>query len=167
MRRDAKISDCGLYRYTLWREWDASLKRCAFIMLNPSTADAEKDDPTIRRCIGFAKQWGCGQILVVNLYAFRATKPADLFKAEDPAGPNNFLTLTNRCRWVGGPSVPAECRGPVVAAWGGNAEPGKAADNAHNIRGLGIDLKCLGVNKDGSPKHPLYVPYDTKLESYS
>lgn len=98
MRSDAVISDDGLYRYLLERHWDDTTSSCTFVMLNPSTADALVDDPTIRRCVGFAKSFGCGSLRVVNLYAYRATKPAELWTVDDPVGPANgsywFSALT-------------------------------------------------------------------------
>src|SRR5262245_19133112 len=87
--KEALISPCGLYRYWLTRTWDNSLRRVCWVMLNPSTADAEQDDPTIRRCVGFARSWGAGGIIVVNLFAFRASDPKALLRAADPVGPDN------------------------------------------------------------------------------
>lgn len=85
----AGISECGTYRYWLCREWSPGLDSLVWLMLNPSTADATQDDPTIRRCMGFARRWGYGGITVVNLYAYRATNPRDLLTAADPVGPEN------------------------------------------------------------------------------
>src|SRR5689334_322706 len=87
LERDAVISDCGRYRYLLRRAWDHTRPRCLLIMLNPSTADAEIDDPTIRSCIRLAKENGYGSFEVVNIFSFRATDPKDLAKAERPIGP--------------------------------------------------------------------------------
>src|SRR4051812_49823510 len=86
---NAVISACGAYRYVLTRQVGGGVRRATFIMLNPSTADASNDDPTIRRCIGFAQRWGCGQLAVLNLFAYRATDPADLKRASEPVGPEN------------------------------------------------------------------------------
>lgn len=147
----ATVSACGRYRYELTRRWDDSGPLLEWIMLNPSTADADADDPTIRRCIGFAKRWGYGAIVVRNLYALRATNPqvllnylgglADLIPA---IGPENFAYLNK---------IDADC---TIAAWGAHA-----AGLEWHAAGLRIkrrNLFCLGANRGGSPKHPLYVP---------
>ena len=150
--RGAIISDCGTYRYRLWRRWDAG-PACVFIMLNPSTADATNDDPTIRRCIGFAKREGCGSLEVVNLFAFRATSPADLKKAEDPVGPENDSYLQQAMFYA---------KGTVIAAWGAH---GSYLNRDKDVRQL-LDepLKCLGMTKTNAPKHPLYIKADQPLE---
>jgi hypothetical protein len=151
LEASAVISPCTLYRYRLFRRWGLG-PVCTFIMLNPSTADGKLDDPTIRRCVGFAKREGCGALLVVNLFAFRATEPDDLLLADDPFGPDGVQHLREAVE---------ETRGPVVAAWGawaGAREPGKViADRFHGR------LVCLGTTKDGSPRHPLYVRADAPL----
>jgi len=143
----ADISEDGRYRYVLGRQWDASLSECVFIMLNPSTADDSQDDPTIRRCINFAKSFGCGSLLVGNLYAYRATDPRDLFKAADPTGgPRNDAVLCDILT-----------RGALaVVAWGAHA---KSARVAEVLRLSGTHpLTALATTKDGAPRHPLYVP---------
>lgn len=140
----------GPYRYRLWREWNGSLPSCLFVMLNPSTADASQDDPTIRRCIGFAKRWGFGRLDVVNLYALRATDPRELRKHASPIGPRNDLAVGEAM---------LECRS-IVAAWGARGEPTHAArmlDHAPKWR----DVFCLGVTLGGAPLHPLYVAGNT------
>jgi hypothetical protein len=147
----AILSACGLYRYRLTRRW-ADRPTCGFIMLNPSTADASQDDPTIRRCIGFAKREHCGALIVVNLFAFRATKPAALLDAADPVGPNADHELLDAI---------AEVDGPLIAAWGSWAyiNP-RAADITAMI---GRHCVCLGKTIDGHPRHPLYVKGDAPL----
>lgn len=149
MRSTAKISEDGRYRYLLTRTWEESVWPLAFIMLNPSTADAHQDDPTIRRCIGFAKRFGFGGITVANLYAYRATKPADLWRAADPVGPENDGMLSGLLR------SRAEADVLAIAAWGANAKP----DRVRAVLSLpGADrLQCLGVTKAGAPRHPLYL----------
>lgn len=119
MKRDATISECGRYRYDLGRTWvepgDALADTyCTFIMLNPSTADGTQDDPTICRCINFAKSWGMGGLMVVNLFAWRATKPDDLLRAADPIGPENDRYIDEACRMAQF----------VVAAWGARFDSG-------------------------------------------
>lgn len=149
MRSDAVISACGLYRYCLTREWgDAVRRRVAlWVMLNPSTADALQDDPTTRRCIGYSKAWGFDGLIVVNLYAYRATQPAELWKAPDPVGPDNDdYILASAAR----ASI-------IIAAWGSNANPERAAKVSTLLRQRGR-LHALALTKDRKPKHPLYLP---------
>ena len=135
----------GPYRYLLERDLGGGVGRVTFVMLNPSTADAEKDDPTIRRCIGFATDWGYGELAVVNLYAWRATDPKELAKADDPIGPDNDTWISD---------VIAESR-LTIAAWG--AHP-MAKERTDALRWSAHKPQCLAYNKDGSPRHPLYVP---------
>lgn len=150
----ARFSPDGLYRYTLGRRWspDPTAGAAVFVMLNPSTADAQQDDPTIRRCIGFAKAFGCGGLHVVNLYAFRATRPADLWKADFPVGAENDAILGETFR------AAAEEDRPVIAAWGANAQPARAGFIAGLARSQGLVLHALGTTKSGAPRHPLYLP---------
>lgn len=145
MNKRATISDCGNYRYTLERQWDSKKPTLGFMMLNPSTADAEKDDPTIRRCIGFGKELGMGGIIVLNVFAYRATDPKELLSAADPVGPLN----SNHLKWYGNQAS------YVIAAWGANktVTAGRVAEITRVIP----VLHCLGTTKDGSPRHPLYV----------
>lgn len=135
----------GDYRYALKRTWDSSLEPLVFILLNPSTADASQDDPTIRRCIGFAKRWGFGSIVVVNLYAYRATKPRDMLAADDPVGPDNDQIIAEVV--VGN---------TVVAAWGTNARRERVAEVLELIP-RPTRLLALEITKYGHPRHPLYV----------
>ncbi len=111
MLKSAIISECGEYRYSLSRIWDESLPAIAFLMLNPSTADGSQDDPTIRRCISYAKQWGYGVLHVVNLFAYRATDPQDLLEVLDPIGPENFYHISKT-------TASCQC---IIFAWGNNA----------------------------------------------
>ena len=154
----AIISSCGRYRYTLERQLSMLGKRgaCLFIMLNPSTADAELDDPTIRRCKGFAEGFGYNHLIVVNLFAFRATKPADLYKSGDPVGPHNDTHIRRAMKRSG----------LVICGWGSNDALGRDT----NIKRFAVDtqteLKCLGKTKGGAPKHPLYLPSVAALEDW-
>lgn len=160
VEKSAVISDCGAYRYSLTRKWgDGAL--LPFIMLNPSTADAEQDDPTIRRCMGFARREGAGGIVVANLFAFRSPSPAALFAADDPAGPQNWLTL---CRLA----VQATEKGvPIICAWGAHGHELPQATGAQLMfEAAEVALRCLGRTKNGSPRHPLYVRADQPLESF-
>lgn len=149
MERTAQISVCGRYRYELTRRW-AGGPVATFVMLNPSTADGEQDDPTIRRCIGYAKAWDCGGLRVYNLYAYRAAKPADLFKADDPIGPDNDAWLRAMA------DVAVDEHAPIVAAWGVNARPERVAEVCR-MRGMAQQLRALDTTKDGHPRHPLYL----------
>ena len=155
---DALISLDGKYRYRLSREWDASADKMTFVMLNPSTADATLDDPTIRRCMGFARRDGFGGIYVVNLYAYRATDPKDMKRAIDPVGPDNDATL----RFAFARS--ADQGAPVIAAWGTHADPRRVRE----VRALmgNADVYSLGVTKEGHPKHPLYIRADQRFERW-
>lgn len=151
----AIISPCGQYRYALTRPSIRPPGKGAalFCMLNPSTADATVDDPTIRRCRGFADAWDCNGIAVVNLYALRSTDPKGLNGHPDPVGPENDHYLREFAR---------EFK-DVVCAWGANANPGRALQVANIFRSAGARLWCLGTTKDGAPRHPLYVRGDQPL----
>ena len=153
--RDAIISDDGIYRYRLWRTWTPVLPRMVWIMLNPSTADAEVDDPTIRRCIGFAKREGCGGIEVVNLYALRCTRPIHLLDHPDPEGPDNPFAWATAL-FDRSPSY-------IVAAWGAHATMPDLPPS-ESLRGYCAGpMLCLGTTTEGAPRHPLYVKADTPL----
>lgn len=149
------MSDCGTYRYLLRRIWSHE-KPLGVIMLNPSTADMTTDDNTIRRCVNFAKSFGYGGILVVNLFAYRATKPADLFTAADPVGPDNFVHVEDMVRHVAS----------VLCAWGAHGDFLGQGKKMADFVAMRNTMYCLGFNKNGSPKHPLYVASSTKLIPY-
>lgn len=156
--RGAAISHDGRYRYLLSRQWD-DRPAATFIMLNPSTADDMVDDPTIRRCMGFARAWGCGGLIVVNLYALRSTNPRALWEAEDPVGPENDFHLAMAARAF-------EHRAPLVAAWGTHAKADRIA-HVLTIPGIADRVQCLGTTKSGAPRHPLYLRSDTELERWT
>jgi hypothetical protein len=147
--RDAVISGDGLYRYTLTRFTAPTGGRLNFLMLNPSTADAFEDDPTIRRCLGFARSWGYGELIVTNLFAFRATDPKGLRRAQDAIGPENDVTIMRAAREAD----------RVVCAWGSDPI---ARERGRYVRrmlgGAGIRCWAIRVNKLGDPAHPLYLP---------
>lgn len=154
MLKGAVLSDCRRYRYALTRRW-APGPVALFIMLNPSTADAEVDDPTIRRCIGFAKREGCGALRVENLFAWRATKPDEMFAQGPMAVGEADAAICRAVRAVDG---------PIIAAWGGDR---RAEDRAREVvtllDELGVEVVCLGVTQAGAPRHPLYVRGDARL----
>lgn len=149
----ALFSTCGRYRYVLERGGCVG-GTLTFLMLNPSTADAFKDDPTIRRCRGFARREGYMNVRILNLFALRSTSPHGLRAAEDPVGPLNDEVLVSHCR-------AAE---RVVAGWGNHGTlNGRAGRVVAMLRkdSPGLHLLCLGTTGEGQPRHPLYLPSDT------
>lgn len=154
MHRTAVLSEDGVYRYRLARWWGGDHRAAIFVMLNPSTADAEVDDPTIGRCVGFAQSWGMGGLVVVNLYALRSTDPKGLWKSPDPVGPTNDEHLREVAETA------AMCDWPLVAAWGANARPDRVAQ-VRALPGMQKQLSHLGLTKAGAPRHPLYLRADT------
>lgn len=157
----AHISKDESYRYTLGRAWEPARPLLVFVMLNPSIADASDDDPTIRKCRGFAERLGFGGIHVVNLFAFRATKPAAMWAARkagvDIVGPDNDEVLRE-----------AFSRGDAIAAWGANggADPLRVQFVTILARAAGSRLQALSVTKDGSPGHPLMLSYSSALRPW-
>lgn len=146
----AIISEDGNYRYMLSRTGLGGSGICVFIMLNPSTADADIDDPTIRRCRGFASDWGFDQLVVVNLFALRTSNPQILYKALDPIGPDNDTHLLHYVRPVNADLV--------VGAWGAH---GKFNNRGRDVKAVlyryAIRLSHMGLTQSGEPKHPLYL----------
>ena len=158
MERSAEISPCGRYRYLLRRVWDRDCTRALFVMLNPSTADAEIDDATIRSCIRLSRSWGHGGFEVINLFGWRATDPAELAATADPIGPGNAYaveTSISRCA-------------VVIYAWG--ASRFVTRDSTEGLSSLVRFYHrtpfCLGTTKSGAPKHPLYIKSGTPLTVY-
>jgi hypothetical protein len=150
----AEISECGHYRYELTRRWDLSTTGVTFVMLNPSTADGMADDPTIRRCVGFASDWGFGGVRVLNLFAYRATLPIDLQWVDDPQGPENYRYLAAAMG-----TRPDMSKPTVIAAWGASFPKASAAHVASSARWMReAGAHVLGLTKDGHPRHPLYMP---------
>jgi hypothetical protein len=150
MKRDAEFSSCGSYRYSVSRIWDESLPAVLFIMLNPSSADGTKDDPSIRRCISYAKDWGFGSLFVGNLFALKSTKPTGLLESTNPEGPENLkylLKLSSHCKMI-------------VCVWGNGTILKKLS--ANSPKNLNRKLHCLKLSLDGIPCHPLYLPKDLK-----
>ncbi len=150
---NAVLDSSGTYRYWLFRLWDQSLPHVCFCMLNPSTADATADDPTIRRCIGFAKSWGCGSLSIVNLFAYRSKCPKELKLVPDPIGLYNFhfIQMTSQQAAI------------TVAAWGMH---GGQLHQDKLVLSMLKNPQCLGLTAAGHPKHPLYVPGNTQLRPY-
>ncbi len=150
MKSTAEFSECRKYRYVLRRTWNAKLPLVMFIGLNPSTADEFRDDPTVRRCIGFAKSWGYGGLVLTNLFGFRSTQPSNLREASDPIGPDND-------RWIDHWRIRVQC---IVAAWGVHGD----FCNRHQLMLSRIDSAfCLGLTSRGFPRHPLYLASTTPL----
>ncbi len=155
--KGATLDPSGVYRYQLWRVWDESKPRVLFVMLNPSTADAEQDDPTIRKCIAYAKAWEYGSLEVVNLFALRSTSPALIYEHEDPKGAENdpyILESAYRSQLV-------------IAAWGVHGEHRQRDRYIGALFSLhAIPLHCLGTTKNGLPRHPLYLKSDIQLSPF-
>ncbi len=144
--KTAIFSECRTYRYALWRRWDEeSADYAMFIGLNPSTADETNDDPTIRRCMKFARDWGYSGLCMANLFAYRATDPKVMKAAAEPVGADNDKTLAEL----------AAHAGVVVAAWGAH---GTHKDRDSSVRMMLPELHYLRLTKDGQPGHPLYLP---------
>ena len=160
MERSAIISECGQYRYQLSRNWDEELPAVCFMMLNPSSADAEKDDNTIKRCIEFAKSWGYGSLYVVNLYAYRSRHPQGMISIHDPKGPKNLdhiRLVTEKCE-------------KVICAWGNSSIINRLEKLYPGYLPLkdvpAGKLHYLALAKDGTPKHPLYLKSSLKPINY-
>lgn len=152
----ALFSPDRAHRYLLGRRWVADLGRVAvWVMLNPSTADAFRLDQTLRKCMAFSRRWGCGGMLIANLFAYRATKPKDMLAAADPIGDANDAVLAaladqlaGRALWIGGWGNHAKQRGELIA---------------DHLATWGVTLQALNINNSGTPQHPLYVPGDAEL----
>lgn len=162
VRTSALISRCGKYRYELWREWSVAQTRferpgkaklrkqryVAFVGLNPSTADANKDDATIRRCVGYAKAWGYDGLVMLNLCAYRATDPKELQRVDDPVGPDNDRRIRDCVKRVS----------LVVACWGGNHFVRVRAITVLKMLRKRGDVHCILKTKWDAPAHPLRLP---------
>lgn len=156
-KQTAIFSKCKNYRYTLWRWWDPEKEYLMVIGLNPSTADATNDDPTIRRCVRFAKDWNFGGLCMTNLFALRATNPKVMLKHSEPIGVDNNGWL----QYIG------RSAGMILAAWGSH---GDYLSRNKIIRKMMYDLDlrlyCLGITKSRAPRHPLYIKANTKPEIF-
>lgn len=152
----ATFSACKSYRYRLWRTWDAAKPPLVFCMLNPSTADAEADDPTVSRCKERARRMGAGGLVVVNLFALRSTDPKALYQHADPVGPDNDSAILD-----------AASQGDLVCAWGNHGKLyGRAAKVLALLRAAGLPALALRVSKEGHPSHPLYLPYELQPQPF-
>jgi hypothetical protein len=168
LRENAILSADRRYRYFLARTMGPG-PTVTFIMLNPSTADAEVNDPTIRKCLGFCKRWDCGRLHVVNLFALRTSRTAELKQTADPVGPENYVQFVRAIagqRWSH--KIPVQA-GPVVCAWGMyGGFMGRDREVIDWLRNCSpIKPTCLGLTKNGHPRHPLYVPYSAQLTPYA
>lgn len=144
----------GDYRYTLWRTWEQDRPRILFILLNPSRADAQLDDPTLRRCIGFARAYGYGSVELVNTFAYRATSPRVLTQVADPVGPENDQHI----------SQAAGRAQRIVVAWG--ALGCLLGRDQAVLSLLEAPAWCLGLTASNAPRHPLYMRRDAPLVPY-
>ncbi|RVM91495.1 DUF1643 domain-containing protein [Sinorhizobium meliloti] len=149
IRKSAIVSECATYRYELRRVWDDALPMLAVCMLNPSTADASVDDPTVLKLIHFGKLWGYGGLLIVNLYAFRSPSPKEMFAAGAAAvGPQNEKFTAAAVFYA------RDNGGKLLAAWGNDGNE-RAMFFARWTRCQGVELVCLGTTQSGAPKHPM------------
>lgn len=164
----AEFSHCRTWRYRLWRTWNPGGFPLVMLMLNPSTADEDKNDPTVERCERRARARDFGGLIVLNIFAFRATDPRVMKAAPDPVGPDNdahirqAFTLSTLAR-AGGLTGPTICAG-----WGVHgAHLGRDRQVQALATEAGVQLHCLGVTKDGQPGHPLYIGYDAPFLPWS
>ena len=151
---NAYFSKDRIYRYALWRTWNHNLPKVLFIGLNPSTADEIKDDPTIRRCMRYADNWGYGGYIMGNIFAYRSTDPHKLKTIEDPIGHNNNYWLIKLHQEAS----------LTIGAWGNH---GKLLNRGKDVNNLIDNLYCLKITKEGYPSHPLYLPGKLKPKKFN
>lgn len=152
-RSRVEFSPDRKYRYYLMREWNAPLGRCVFVMLNPSTADEVKNDPTVERCQRRCVAMGFGSLVVVNIFGLRSTDPKALYEARDPVGRSND-------EWI---SIAIRFANQIVCAWGKHGIlKNRGQEVLALIRKAGKIPHALKINSDGTPAHPLYIGYDVK-----
>lgn len=155
---EAVYSECERYRYSLTRKWSDTGQKLTFIMLNPSKADERNNDPTVERCERRAKHLACGAFRVVNIFAWRETDPAALRRASQPVGPDNGDVLAEAADWAD----------LIIAAWGVHgAHQNQGPVVEALLRSKGHRLHHLGLTKDGHPRHPLYVSYQTSPRAWA
>ncbi|TXT28132.1 MAG: hypothetical protein FD131_3265 [Rhodocyclaceae bacterium] len=154
----AVFTPCKRYRYRLWRTWDDSKPSLVMVMLNPSIANEEQNDPTVERCQRRAMSLGYGGLVVTNIFALVSTDPTALYSTQDPVGPENDAAIRDA----------VSSAGMVLCAWGTHGvHVGRAKAVVDLLRDAGVTPYCLGQNADGSPKHPLYVRYAVTPMPYS
>lgn len=152
----AVFSSNRAYRYVLWRMWRSIGDYAAFIGLNPSKADEVDNDPTVKRCIAFAKAWGLSGIFMLNIFAFKATDPDEMMATASPIGRKNDEMLLRYCRKSK----------IIVACWGTHGAYRNRGDDVAKRVLKGQTIYCLGTTKNGFPKHPLYLAKTAGLEPY-
>lgn len=153
----ATFSSCRTFRYTLWRIWNPNIPPLLCILLNPSTADETNNDPTVERCQRRAITGGFGGIFIGNAFALRSTDPNRLYEVQDPVGPDNNKALESMAKEAG----------LVVCGWGTHGNLLGRGDSLRKLlSSIPVKLHCLGQNKDGTPKHPLYIGYKTAFQEY-
>jgi len=150
IKKSAVFSNCRKYRYSLTRSWNSADGYVLFIGLNPSIADETIDDPTLTRCINFAKDWGYGGLIMVNLFAYMSTYPTDLKKVKLPIGNNNNKHILKN----------HQKSQLTVAAWGND---GCFLKRDKEVLKIICNPMCLNINKSGQPAHPLYQKKDQEL----
>lgn len=151
----AVFSDCENYRYLLTRVWDPKGKKALFVMLNPSTADEFRNDPTVERCERRARALGFGAFRVTNIFAFRATDPKVMRAALDPIGPDNDQAIRQSA---------SDWADTIVCAWGNHGQHlQRGAAVRYLLSNIGQPLFHLGITGVGEPKHPLYISYAQAL----
>lgn len=157
----ARFSECGQYRYTLERHWDPTRAPVCWVMLNPSTADLEHNDPTVHRCQRFADRWGYGGIVVVNLFAYRATAPECLKLVQDPIGSDNDAAIAASAAHA------HEAGGIVVCAWGNHGRLQERSNVVVDaLLRASVPLYCLKVTGANEPGHPLYLRGDSQPRGF-
>ncbi len=157
MINSAEFSACGLYRYTLTRIWDESKPIVNWVALNPSKADHEINDPTIIREMNFTRSWGYGGLIKTNIFAYRSTDPRALYTLRDPVGPENDAYLQSV-------ALKSDL---ILAAWGTHGALRGRGTWVYHKTLRDFPLHCLAFTKGGYPKHPLYMPADSKPTPYS
>jgi len=156
--KNAVFDKDKIYRYSLIRKWNNNGIKIVWIMLNPSTADENIDDPTIRRCIGFSKIWGAGEMEIVNLFAYRSTSPKKLYTYTDPIGKDNDLFILNSVKKAN----------KIIIAWGTHGSLDKRSEYImfNLLKNYHKKIFFLKKLKDGEPGHPLYIKYTQELNYY-